>query len=119
MAVIHINKEAFLKRVWDFEKNPKEWKFLGDKPALVDFFATWCGPCRMLSPVLEELSEAYAGKIDIYKVDVDEEEALAAAFGVSSIPTLLFCPKNGQPQMTQGFRSSEDLSKIIDSFLLK
>lgn len=117
MAAIHINKEAFLKRVWNFEADPKNWKFLGDKPALVDFFATWCGPCQMISPILEELSETYAGKIDIYKVDVDEEEELAAAFGVSSIPSLLFCPKNGQPQMKLGAQPREALVQAIEAML--
>lgn len=117
MAAIHINKEAFLKRVWNFEADPKKWKFLGDKPALVDFFATWCGPCQMISPILEELSETYAGKIDIYKVDVDEEEELAAAFGVSSIPSLLFCPKNGQPQMKLGAQPREALVQAIEAML--
>lgn len=118
MAIIHIDKAAFLTRVWDFEKSPKSWQFLGDKPVLIDFFATWCGPCKMLSPILEELSQQYEGKVDIYKVDVDEEDELAAAFGISNIPTLLFCPKEGQPQMVKGLRSKEELGEMIEKTLL-
>ena len=87
MATIHLNKEEFLKRIWDFEKSPKEWHFRGERPAIVDFYATWCGPCQMLAPVLEELSDEYAGKIDIYKIDTGEEEELASAFGIRSIPS--------------------------------
>lgn len=118
MAIIHLNKTAFVARVWDFENNPNEWKFLGDKPVLIDFFADWCGPCRMLAPVLEELSEQYKGKVDIYKVNVDEEDQLASVFQITSIPALLFCPKSGRPQLYAGFRSKEDLSKMIEKSLL-
>lgn len=117
MAVIHINKEAFVKHVWDFTTS-KEWKFLGNKPAILDFYASWCGPCRMISPILDELSEEYKGKIDIYKIDVDEENELASVFGVSSIPTLLFCGMTGEPKMARGALPKEQFREIIDGFLL-
>ena len=118
MAAIHINKEAFVKRVWDFVNSPGEWKFIGEKPAIIDFYATWCGPCRMISPILEELSEEYKGKIDIYKVDTDEESELASVFGITSIPTLFFCPKEGKPMMIRGARPKEDLKELIEKNLL-
>lgn len=117
MATVHIGKADFLKKVWNFEADAKTWKFLGDKPAIVDFYATWCGPCQMLSPVLEELSNEYAGKIDIYKVDTDEEDELAGVFGITSIPTLIFCPKNGEPQMAKGALPKEQLKSAIESLL--
>ena len=119
MKVIHLTKAEFLEKVYNFEKNPNDWKYEGDKPAIVDFFATWCGPCNALSPVMEELAEEYGGKIYIYKVDVDQEEDLAAAFGIRSIPTLLFVPQNGKPTITQGALPKSDLKKMIDQHLLK
>jgi len=119
MKVIHLTKAEFLSKVYNFEKNPNDWKYEGDKPAIVDFFATWCGPCNALSPIMEELAEEYGGKIYIYKVDVDQEEDLAAAFGIRSIPTLLFVPQNGKPTITQGALPKSDLKKMIDQHLLK
>ena len=88
--VVHITKADFLKKVYDFEKNPDEWKYLGSQPAIVDFYADWCGPCRQLSPVLDELAKEYSGELTIYKVNVDNERGLATFFGIRSIPTLLF-----------------------------
>jgi len=93
--------ESFKEKVFDYEKN-KEWIFEGDKPAIIDFYADWCGPCKMIAPILEELSEEYDGKVDIYKVNVDENPELSAAFGVQSIPSVLFVPLNEQPQMSVG-----------------
>ena len=119
MAATQLNKEEFLKKVYNYEANPKAWKFEGDKPCIVDFFATWCGPCKALSPVLEELAEEYAGKVDFYKVDVDKAEDLAGAFGIRSIPTLLFIPLKGQPQITQGALPKQQLKEIIEKELLK
>lgn len=119
MKVIHLTKAEFLEKVYNFEKNPNDWKYEGDKPAIVDFFATWCGPCNALSPIMEELAGEYGGKIYIYKVDVDQEEDLAAAFGVRSIPTLLFIPQSGKPTITQGALPKSDLKKMIDQHLLK
>ena len=101
--VVHITKADFLKKVYDFEKNPDEWKYLGSQPAIVDFYADWCGPCRQLSPVLDELAKEYSGKLTIYKVNVDNERGLATFFGIRSIPTLLFIPMKGKPEVSRGF----------------
>lgn len=116
--VIHLTKAEFLAKVYNFEKNPKEWKYEGDKPAIVDFYATWCGPCKALAPVLEELAKEYAGKVYIYKIDVDKEEELAGAFGIRSIPTLLWIPQSGKPTVTQGALPKPELKKMIDDTLL-
>ena len=116
MATIHLNKAGFLRRVADIDN--KEWKFLGERPALIDFYAPWCGPCKMLSPVLEELSEEFEGKVDIYKVNVDEEEELSAAFGIRSVPTLIFVPMNGAPQMSAGALPKPQLKEAIERILL-
>jgi len=97
----HLTKETFLTKVFNYETN-KEWKFEGDKPCVVDFYADWCGPCKIVAPVLEELSKEYEGKIDFYKVDTEKEGELAAVFGIRNIPSLLFVPKEGQPQMALG-----------------
>lgn len=119
MEVVHLTKADFLKLVYDFEKNPKEWKYEGDKPAIVDFYATWCGPCKVLSPIIEELAKEYDGKLVVYKVDVDKEEDLAAAFNVRSIPTLLWIPMKGEPFLSQGMMPKAELKKSIDDKLLK
>nr|AGH13545.1 hypothetical protein [uncultured bacterium pUR16A2] len=118
MAAIHITKQDFISRIWDYENNPREWQFKGNKPAIIDFFATWCGPCKMLSPVLDELSEEYMGQIDIYKVDTGQEYELSEAFGIRSVPSLLFIPMLGQPQMAQGALPKSELKQIIDNNLL-
>jgi thioredoxin 1 len=97
----HLTKESFKEKVFDFETN-KEWKFEGDKPCIIDFYADWCGPCKMVAPVLEELSKEYEGKVDIYKVDTEKEQELSAMFGIRSIPSILFIPKDAQPQMATG-----------------
>lgn len=119
MKTIHLTKEEFLKKVVNFEENPNEWKYLGDKPAIIDFYASWCGPCKMVAPILEELAAEYDGQIYIYKVDTEQEQELAAAFGIRSIPSLLFCPMNEQPQMAQGALPKETFKKAIDEVLLK
>lgn len=113
-----LTKEAFLQKVFDYEKN-KEWKFTGDLPCIIDFYADWCQPCKVLAPVLEELSEKYKGKINIYKVDTEKEKELAGAFGIRSIPSILFCPGEGQPQMAQGALPKEQLEKAIKDILIK
>lgn len=118
-GVTPLSKTDFIKRIHDFEANPKQWKYQGEKPSIVDFYATWCGPCKQLSPVLEELSKEYAGKIDFYKIDVDKEPELARAFGINSVPTLLFSPMQGNPAVTQGALSKEQLKEIIEKTLLK
>ena len=114
----HLTKETFLAKVFNFEEN-KEWKFEGDKPCIIDFYADWCQPCKVLSPILDELSKEYEGKIDIYKVDTEAEQELAGAFGIRSIPSILFCPADGQPQMAQGALPKESLIQAINDVLLK
>ena len=115
--VVHITKADFLKKIYDFEKNPDEWKYLGSQPAIVDFYADWCGPCRQLSPVLDELAKEYSGKLTIYKVNVDNERGLATFFGIRSIPTLLFIPMKGKPQRSLGALSKTVLKGIIKDVL--
>ena len=115
MSAVHLTKADFLTRVANYEANPNEWKFLGERPALIDFYATWCGPCKMLAPVLDELADEYAGQVDIYKVNVDEEEELAALFGIRSVPL----PMNGTPQMAQGALPKKNLKEAIQNVLLK
>lgn len=115
--VVHITKADFLKKVYDFEKNPDEWKYLGSQPAIVDFYADWCGPCRQLSPVLDELAKEYSGKLTIYKVNVDNERGLATFFGIRSIPTLLFIPMKGKPQRSLGALPKTELKGIIKDVL--
>ena len=118
MKAIHLTKEEFLKKVVNYEANPNEWKYLGDKPCIVDFYASWCGPCKMVAPILEELAGEYEGEIYIYKIDTEKEEELAQAFSIRSIPTLMFIPMNGDPQITRGALPKSELKTIIDSVLL-
>ena len=104
--VIHLTKAEFLAKVYNFEKNPEEWKYEGDKPAIVDFYADWCGPCKMVAPILD-------------KVDTEKEQELAGAFGIRSIPSILFIPMEGKPEMAQGAMPKASFKKAIDEFLLK
>lgn len=119
MKTIALTKEDFITKVMNYEQNPQEWKYLGDRPCLIDFYASWCGPCKMLAPVLEELAAEYGDSIYIYKVDTEKEQELASAFGIRSIPTLLFVPMDEKPQMTQGAMPKANLRKVIDEVLLK
>lgn len=112
-----LTKETFLTKVFDYEKN-KEWKYAGQLPCLIDFYADWCGPCKMIAPILEELSEEYKGKVEIYKIDTEKEQELSAAFGIRSIPSLLFVPLEGEPQMAQGALPKDALKSAIDDVLL-
>ena len=112
----HLTKETFLTKVFNYEAN-KDWKFEGDKPCIIDFYADWCGPCKMVAPVLEELSKEYEGKLDVYKVDTEQETELAAIFGIRSIPSLLFVPKDGQPQMAMGALPKESFVKAFKDVL--
>ena len=113
----HLSKETFLEKVFNFETN-QEWKFEGKLPCLIDFYADWCSPCKMVAPILEELSKEYDGKINIYKVDTESEQELAAAFGIRSIPSLLFCPMEGKPQMAMGALPKQALKDAINDVLL-
>jgi thioredoxin len=108
----------FKSRVFNYEAN-KEWKFEGSLPCVIDFWAPWCGPCRMVGPVIEELSKEYAGKVDFYKVNTDEEQELAAVFGIRSIPSLLFVPRTGRPRMAIGALPKGALKKVVEDELLK
>lgn len=122
-GTVKLNKEKFLAEVWDYQSSPQEWKYKGSKPALIDFYADWCGPCKIASPILEELSTEYAGKITIYKIDTQVEQELASVFGISGIPAFLYIPLDGKPSMTSGIaRSKEDTKKMfqenIDKLLL-
>lgn len=119
MGTIHLTKEEFLKKVVNYETSPNEWKYLGDKPCLIDFYADWCGPCKMVAPILEELAKEYDGQIYIYKIDTEKEQELAAAFGIRSIPSLLFVPMDEKPQMAQGALPKAALKEAIDNVLLK
>ncbi|MFC2129963.1 thioredoxin [Bacteroidota bacterium] len=111
-----LTKETFLQKVFDFEKN-KEWTFAGDKPCIIDFYADWCGPCKMVGPIMQELSDEYQGKVDIYKIDTEKEQELAAAFGIRSIPSVLFVPMNDKPQMSVGALPKEGYIKAINEVL--
>lgn len=115
----HLTLKTFKEKVWDFEANPNEWKFKGEEPALVDFYADWCGPCKIIAPIMEELAEEYQGKLKIYKIDTDEERELSSAFGIRSIPSILFIPLEGKPMMQAGAMSKEAYKKVIDEQLLK
>jgi len=119
MVPIHLTKAEFLSKVANFEANTKDWKYLGDKPCIIDFYATWCGPCKMVAPILDDLAKEYDGQIYIYKIDVDAEQEIAAAYGIQSIPTIFFCPMNGAPQVSQGAMQKEDFKKMIADVLLK
>ncbi|MEN6619002.1 MAG: thioredoxin [Rikenellaceae bacterium] len=119
IKTIHLTKAEFLTKVVNYETNSKEWKYLGDKPAIIDFYATWCSPCKTLAPILEELAQEYDGQIYIYKIDTDKEQELSSAFGITSIPTLFFIPMGEPPQIAQGALPKANLKKIIDNVLLK
>ena len=114
----HLTLETFKEKVFDFE-NSKEWKFEGKRPAVVDFYADWCGPCKMLAPILDELAEEYEGKVDIYKVNTEEQRELSAMFGIKSIPSILFIPMEGQPSMAAGALPKKTFKETIDKLLVK
>ena len=119
-SVTTLTKEQFIEKVWDYTGDSgKEWKYKGDKPAIIDFYADWCGPCKRLSPILEEIAAEYEGKVIIYKVNVDDERDIATAFGIRSLPTLLFVPKQGNPSVVEGFLPKEELYKAMNATILK
>jgi thioredoxin 1 len=120
---VHLTKQDFLEKVMNYEKNQTEWVYEGDLPALIDFYADWCGPCRAAAPVLEELAKEYEGKIHIYKVDTEKEKELAGVFGIRSIPAFLFVPQDGKPTMSNGIAQTTEETKkmfkqMIDQILL-
>jgi len=120
---INLTKDVFLKQVWDYQSSPRQWVYKGDKPAIIDFYADWCGPCKIASPILDEISKEYNGKIYVYKIDTQVERELAAVFGISGIPAFLYIPVNGKPVMMSGIaRSKEDTKKMfidnIEKYLL-
>ncbi len=116
MALEHLTKETFKEKVFNFEEN-KDWKFEGERPAVIDFYADWCGPCKMVAPILEELANEYEGKIDIYKVDTEAERELSGAFGIQSIPSLLFVPVEGQPAMAKGALPKDSFKQAFSDVL--
>ena len=117
MPTVKLTSALFKSEVFDYSTQ-KEWKFQGNVPAIIDFYADWCGPCKMVAPVLEELSKEYAGKVNIYKVDTEKDQELASVFGIRSIPSILFIPKDGKPQMAMGAMPKEGFVEAINSVLL-
>ena len=108
---IKLDKQKFLDQIVDYESNPQEWIYKGELPGLIDFYADWCRPCRMTSPIMEELAQEYAGKINFYKIDIQAEQELAAVFGIQSIPSFLFIPKNDRPVMSSGIAATPEATK--------
>jgi thioredoxin 1 len=112
----NLDKQTFIDKVFNFEQD-KEWTFKGEKPAIIDFYADWCGPCKMVAPILEELSDEYGGKLDIYKVDTDAEQELASMFGIQSIPSMLFIPVDDKPQMAVGALPKDSIKQAMKEVL--
>lgn len=117
--VKQLTKAEFIRQIANYEGPSSEWKYLGSKPAIVDFYAHWCGPCQALAPVLQEIAAEYKGRIEVYKVDVDKQAELASDFDIRSIPSLLFIPMTGEPEMTRGVMNAEQLRRHIESVLLR
>lgn len=118
MATVHLNAQGFKDHVFNYDTG-EEWKFQGDKPAIIDFYADWCGPCKSIAPLLEELSDQYKDQIVIYKIDTDKETELSTLFGIQSIPTLLFIPVEGNPMVQKGALPKNVLQQIIEQRLLQ
>ena len=117
--VINLTYNEFIKKVWNFEKSPETFQYEGKLPCVVDFYATWCGPCRKISPIMERIAKEYEGMLIVYKIDVDKEPKLASTFSVRSIPTVLFIPKEGQPMKQVGALSEQQYKQIIENNLLE
>ena len=113
-----MNKQMFLDKVFDYTTGATEWKYQGDKPCVIDFYATWCGPCRMVAPILKDLAKEYGDSIVIYKVDTDKEKELAMAMGIQSLPTIVFIPQTSQPQVIVGAADKATFKRAIDEVLL-
>lgn len=114
----HLTLESFKEKIMDFETNTEDWKFQGELPAIIDFYADWCMPCKTLSPILEELSKEYEGKINIYKIDTEDQPELSGMFGIRSIPSILFIPKDGEPQMSVGVLPKNKFKEVIEDVLI-
>ena len=117
--IVILNKSDFLEKVFNYEKNTEKWVYEGDVPCIIDFYADWCPPCKIVDPILIELAKEYKGKIIIYKINTDKEKELAAVFGIRNIPTYLFVPAEGDPQSAVGAIPRESFIQVIDAFLLK
>ena len=117
-TVIQMNKQMFLDKVFDYTSGATKWNYKGEKPAVIDFYATWCGPCRMVAPILKDLAKEYGDSIVIYKVDTDREKELSGAMGIQSLPTIVFIPKSGQPQVIIGAADKATFRRAIDEVLL-
>lgn len=115
----HLTYNEFLHKVWNFENNPTTFIYKGKVPAVIDFYADWCGPCRRVAPIMEKLAEEYEGRLVVYKINVDQEKELATAFQAKSIPMVLFIPLEGQPMKQVGAMSEESYRKIVEEHLLK
>lgn len=111
---VQMDKELFLQKVFDYESNPQKWVFEGDRPCIIDFYADWCGPCKRVAPIMDELAKEYQGKIDIYKIDTDDEKELAQVFGIRSIPSIMFCPAEGKPFMYKGAFPKEKYLELLN-----
>lgn len=114
---IQVNKDQFLKYIYDFEKNPQQWIYAGKLPCIIDFYADWCAPCRKLHPILDKIAAEYKGKLIVYKVDTETQSELSSYFGIQSIPTLVFVPVEGAPQAAMGLMPQEDIEKVIKEVL--
>ena len=117
-SVVQMNKQMFLDKVFDYTTGATEWKYQGDKPCVIDFYATWCGPCRMVAPILKDLAKEYGDSIVIYKVDTDMEKELSMAMGIQSLPTIVFIPQTGQPQVIVGAADKATFKRAINEVLL-
>ena len=117
MPATHLTTEQFKQQVFNYDQN-QEWVYEGTLPAVIDFWAPWCGPCRMVGPVIDELADEYAGRVNFFKINTDEEQELSAAFGIRSIPSLLFIPKTDRPQMAVGALPKDEMVRIIDTELV-
>jgi thioredoxin len=115
---VHLTKKSFMENVWDYEKSPNQWQFRGELPCIIDFYADWCRPCRMVAPIMDELAKKYEGRVNIYKINTEQEKELARVFQVQSIPMVVFAPLNGKPATKIGAMSKEDYIKIVEEFLL-
>ena len=116
-AVDYLSTAEFRNKIMDYVEHPDEWVYKGTRPAVIDFYTTWCGPCKMMAPIVEEMAKTYAGKVDFYKVDIDKEQELAQTFGIQSIPTFLFIPVKGKPSAQMGAMQKADFEEMVKTVL--